>query len=239
MTEIDTRAPTEFPFQSGWANAAAIWLLATAVLGWGCFVAAGRQLSQSADLFWAAVEWQLCFALGLSVVYGVAYYFNRKSGRTLMDIGWRRSCSTAAILGGFLLGLLYSAGAYAGMLAEPEMRDVNPFAVHWVRFALAPLGVYMAFCEEAIMRGYFMQQLERARAGSLLQILLSGACSAVYHALHNPSLIGFVPSFMLFSVHAAIFVAAGRSLTPTIIAHSLYHVLGAPYLLMFAMSQIR
>jgi len=46
------------------------------------------------------------------------------------------------------------------------------------------------------------------------------------------------PSFVLFSIHAALYVLAGRSLTPTIVAHSLYHVLCAPYLLMFAMTQI-
>jgi len=68
-----------------------------------------------------------------------------------------------------------------------------------------------------------------------LQILASGACSASYHALQNPTPMGFFPSFILFSLHAGLYVVSKRSLMPVILTHSLYHVLGQPYLLMMAM----
>jgi hypothetical protein len=53
--------------------------------------------------------------------------------------------------------------------------------------------------------------------------------------LQNPTLEGFIPSFVLFSMHAGLYVLGKRSLTPSIVAHSMYHVLGEPYLLMMAM----
>jgi membrane protease YdiL (CAAX protease family) len=93
----------------------------------------------------------------------------------------------------------------------------------------------MAFAEETMMRGFFMTELQRARVSTWLQVLASGACSAAYHALQNPTLMGFLPSFVLFTLHAGLYVLGKRSLTPTVITHSIYHVLGEPYLLMMAM----
>jgi membrane protease YdiL (CAAX protease family) len=138
---------------------------------------------------------------------------------------------------GVILGSLYVAGVYAGILNDSSMTGVDPFALHWIRFALVPVGVLMAIAEETMMRGFFMTRLSQSRVPTWAQILLSGACSAVYHSFHNLSLIGFMPSFVLFTLHAGLYVFASRSLTPTIIAHSMYHVLCAPYLLMFAMAQ--
>jgi hypothetical protein len=72
-----------------------------------------------------------------------------------------------------------------------------------------------------------------------LQILASGACSASYHSFQNPTLYGFLPSFVLFSMHAGLYVLVKRSLTPVIITHSMYHVFGQPYLLMVALLAMR
>jgi hypothetical protein len=47
--------------------------------------------------------------------------------------------------------------------------------------------------------------------------------------------LGFLPSFVLFSLHAGLYVIGKRSLTPVILAHSIYHVFGEPYLLMLAL----
>jgi membrane protease YdiL (CAAX protease family) len=105
-----------------------------------------------------------------------------------------------------------------------------------VRLALTPLGIFMAMAEETMMRGFFMTELQRAHIPTWMQVFASGACSAVYHALQNPSIIGFLPSCVLFSMHAALYVLGGRSLTPVIVAHSAYHVFGEPYLLMMALA---
>jgi hypothetical protein len=65
-----------------------------------------------------------------------------------------------------------------------------------------------------------------------LQILASGACSALYHTFPNPTLIGDLPSFVLFSLNAGLCVLGERRLTPDFVAHGIYNVLGEPYLLM-------
>jgi membrane protease YdiL (CAAX protease family) len=108
--------------------------------------------------------------------------------------------------------------------------DVTQFT--WTRLMLAPIGIFLAVSEETLMRGLFMTELQHGRVPAWLQILASGACSALYHAFQNPTLIGFLPSFILFSLHAGLYVIGRRSLTPVILAHSIYHVLGEPYRLM-------
>jgi membrane protease YdiL (CAAX protease family) len=189
------------------------------------------------DTFWAAVWWQLSFAVALALILGGIVVTNRVQGISLASMGWRKPAPKLAIFCGVLLGTLYVLGVYAGILNEPKMEHINPFAIHWVRFALIPIGVFMAIAEEIMMRGAFMTYLAQARVPTWAQIVLSGACSAVYHSFHNFTWIGFIPSFVLFSLHALLYVAGQRSLTPPIIAHSMYHVLCAPYLLMFAMVQ--
>ncbi len=108
-----------------------------------------------------------------------------------------------------------------------------------MRVALVPLGVFLAIGEETVMRGFFMTELHKARVSTWLQIFASGACTAFYHALQSPTLLGFFPSFVLFSMHAGLYVLGKRSLTPVVLAHGMYHVGGEPYLLMLALVAIK
>lgn len=96
----------------------------------------------------------------------------------------------------------------------------------------------MAVAEETLMRGLFMNELERGGVATWLQVIAAGACSAVYHAFQNPTLEGFLPSFFLFSLHAGLFVLGERSLTPVFIAHGICNVLGEPYLLMMMLAAL-
>ncbi len=217
-------------------NAVGAWMLGC-ILGFVCFVLVGEQLRGMSDPLWAAVWWQLSFGVGLALIQGVIVAVTRIQHSSLAEIGWQKPTSLKAIIGGVILGGLYVTGVYAGILNDPSMRNVNPFALIGIRFFLIPLGVFMAVAEETLMRGYFMTQLSKASVPPWAQILLSGACSATYHSFHNLTWIGFIPSFLLFSLHAFLYVSGKRSLTPSIIAHSMYHVLCAPYLLMFAMAQ--
>lgn len=218
--------------------ATGIWLLGCLLVGVGCFVLIGERLVRMEDRFLAAVWWQLSFAAALGVILVAILWIQSGRGELLSSLGWRKPTSKWWIGAGVMLGVLYASGVYAGIHETPAMKDVNPFELNWVRFALIPVGVFMAAAEEIMMRGFFMTELERAGVRTGWQILLSGLASAVYHSLHNPTPMGFFPSFVLFSMHAGLYVLAGRSLTPTVVAHSLYHVLCAPYLLMFAMTQM-
>jgi membrane protease YdiL (CAAX protease family) len=218
---------------TAWRNALAITLLGCLFLGLGCFVMLGRILRARMDLFYAAIWQQLGFAVALAVILLVIVIWQRARGSTLRELGWRRPTTRLAMLLAVLLGAMYLWGCYFGAQAVLPGVDVTQF--HWFRLVLAPVGIFMAVAEETMMRGFFMTELERAHVATWVQIIASGACSAAYHALQDPSPLGFVPSFALFSIHAGLYVLGNRSLTPPIIAHSLYHVFGEPYLLMMVL----
>jgi membrane protease YdiL (CAAX protease family) len=225
--------PTTSAFEA-WRSALAITLLGNLVLGLGCFLWLGRYLRARFDLFHAAVWQQVGFTVGLAIILAVILIWQRSRGMSLADLGWRRPTTKLALALSAALAASYLYGSYFG--AQYVLPKVDVLESNWVRFALAPLGIFMAVAEETMMRGFFMTQLHRAGVPTWLQILASGACSASYHTLQNPSLMGFLPSFVLFSLHAGLYVLGRRSLTPTVVAHSAYHVFGEPYLLMMVLT---
>jgi membrane protease YdiL (CAAX protease family) len=167
------------------------------------------------------------------VILSVIVLWQRARGSSLAELGWGRPTTPAALVLAVLLGAAFLAGNYFS--AQRLLPDRDVLELNWVRVALIPLGIFLAFAEETMMRGFFMTELNRAGVSTWLQIFASGACSASYHALQNPTPIGFLPSFILFSLHAGLYVLGRRCLTPVVLTHSLYHVLGEPYLLMLAM----
>lgn len=173
------------------------------------------------------------FGVALAIILGVIVAWQRARGSSLAELGWGKPTTTTALVLAVLLGAAYIGSSSFG--ARYVLPCVDVTELNWVRFALLPLGIFLAIGEETIMRGFFMTELQKGGVATWLQILASGACSASYHALQNPTLIGFLPSFVLFSLHAGLFVLGRRSLTPVIITHSIYHVLGEPYLLMMAL----
>lgn len=216
-----------------WRNCLAITLLGCLLLGLGCFVGLGTFLPQRLTLFEAAVGQQIGFAVGLGLILLVIVLIQHWRGESLRELGWRRPTTATDLVLAILLGGLYLSGSYFG--AKHVLPGENVLAWHGARLFLAPLGIFMAIAEETMMRGFFMTELERARVPVWLQIISSGACSAAYHTIQNPTLEGFLPSFVLFSLHAGLYVLGRRSLTPTCVAHGMYHVFGEPYLLMMAM----
>lgn len=219
-------------------GALAITLLGCLLPGLVCFVLIGRYLRQQVDsrkldLFQAAVWWEVSFMVAMAVILSVIIVWQRSRGSSLAELGWGRPTSVSALILAVLMGAAYlSSSAFAAHYVLPGV-DVTAF--HWSRVALLPVGLFLAIGEETMMRGFFMTELQKARVATWLQIVASGVCSAVYHALQNPTLIGFIPAFVLFSMHAGLYVLGKRSLTPVIITHSIYHILGEPYLLMMAL----
>ncbi len=177
-----------------------------------------------------AVWPKLGFAIAAVFAFVYIVVWQRRRGSSLAELGWGRPTTRLALVLGVILGVAYTSFAYFGARHLLPGVDVTQFT--WTRLLLAPLGIFLAVTEETLMRGLFMTELQRGRVPAWLQILASGACSAVYHSFQNPTLIGFLPSFILFSLHAGLYVLGRRSLTPVILAHSIYHILGEPYLLM-------
>jgi len=216
-----------------WRNAMTMPILGC-VMGWGGFVFLGKFLPSRMEMFQAAVVLQLYFAAALAMILAVIVVWQRRRGLSLADLGWRRPTTITALAIALTLGALYITGAYFG--ARAILKGVDVTEISLVRLVLVPVGIFMAIAEETMMRGFFMTELHRARVSVWLQIIASGACSAVYHSLQNPNLMGFLPSFVLFTLHAGLYVLGGRSLTPVSLAHGIYNALGEPYLLMMAMA---
>lgn len=168
-----------------WGNALAITLLTSLVGGLGCFVLLGKYLLRDVnegrlDLFHAAVWWEVGFTVALALLLGVVVFWQRARGSSLAELGWGRSTTPTALVLAVLLGALFLVGNYFG--ARRLLPGVDVLELSWVRLALAPLGVFLAIGEEALMRGFFMTELHKARVSTWLQIVGSGACSAFYHA---------------------------------------------------------
>jgi membrane protease YdiL (CAAX protease family) len=216
-----------------WRNAMSMTLMGC-LLGWFGFVFLANYLARHFEPFQAAVWLQIGFGAALGGVLAVIVVWQRSRGSSLAELGWRQPTTKTALVIGLTFGALYIWGCYFG--ARSILKDVDVTEFNWTRVALAPLGLFMAISEEAMMRGFFMNELQRARVAVWLQIIASGACSAVYHSLQDPTLIGFLPSFVLFTLHAGLYVLGKRSLTPVIVAHGIYNVFGEPYLLMMAMA---
>jgi membrane protease YdiL (CAAX protease family) len=225
-----------------WRDALAITLLACLLGGLGCFVLLGNYLwrqidAGQLDLFTAAVWWEVGFTVAMAIMLGVIIVWQRSRDSSLAELGWGKPTTPLALVLAVLLGVAFLANCYFG--ARFVLPDVNVTELNGVRIALAPLGIFLAFGEETMMRGFFMTQLHKARVATWLQIVASGACSALYHAFQNPTPMGFLPSFVLFSLHAGLYVLGRRSLIPVVITHSIYHVFGEPYLLMMALEAMK
>ena len=226
----------------GWGEALGITLVGILLAGVGCFMLLGNYLyrqvqEERMDLLHAAAWWEIGFGIAMGLILALIIVWQRAHGSSLEELGWRKPAPPLAYGLAVGLAILFLSGSYFG--TQRVLSDVNILEINGLRLALAPLGIFLAIGEEMMMRGFFMTALHRAGVATWVQILASGACSASYHALQNPTPIGFFPSFVLFSLHASLYVASRRSLTPVILTHSLYHVLGQPYLLMMAMMAMK
>jgi membrane protease YdiL (CAAX protease family) len=243
---MDPQSPTKeirpVSKRRAWRNALAITFLGCVLAGLGCFVLLGNYLrhlieSRQLDLFQAAVWWEIGFTAAMAIILIVIMVWQRSRGSSLAELGWGRPTTTLALALAVFLGFAFLGSSYFG--ARAVLRGVDVTELNWVRLALVPLGIFLAIGEETMMRGFFMTELNKARIATWVQIVASGACSALYHAFQNPTPIGFFPSFVLFSMHAGLYVLGKRSLTPVILTHSIYHVFGEPYLLMMALEVMK
>jgi membrane protease YdiL (CAAX protease family) len=220
--------------REAWRNALGITLLGCLILGVGNFVVLAGYLPRIMDVYPAAAWLQVAFTLSIGIILGLIVAWQRARGSSLAELGWRKPTTLPAIVVGVLLGIGWLGLSFVGIRHFLPRIDVTELT--WLRLVLVPFGIVMAIGEEVMMRGFFMSQLHRARVATWIQILVSSACSALYHGLQNFTLEGILPSMFFFSALAGVFVLGRRSLTPSILAHGLINVFGEPYLLMMVMA---
>ncbi len=219
----------------GWRNALGVTVLGCLIIGLANFMLLAGYLAKAVkDLQLAALLLDIGFAIGMAIILGLIVFWQRSHGETLAELGWRKPTTPLAIILGVVVGVLWLALSYLG--AMHLLPHSNFFAITWIRIVMALLGIFIATAEEIMMRGFFMTQLRRVGVPTWIQIFASGACSAIYHGLQNFTLAGLLPSFILFSILAGIYVLGKRSITPTAIGHSMIHFLGDPYLTMLILA---
>jgi membrane protease YdiL (CAAX protease family) len=216
-----------------WRNALAVTLLGCLLLGLGDFVFLADYLPKFLDLYTAAIWLQIGFTISAAIIFGLIVVWQRNYGSSLGALGWGRPTTGTAIMYGIILAVAWLGLSYMAARKWIPQVDVTEFT--WARLALVPSSIFMAIAEETIMRGFFITQLDRAGVPTWVQIITSGACTALYHGLQNFTLMGLLPSMVFFAALAGIYVLGKRSLTPSTIAHGLINVVGEPYLLMMLM----
>jgi len=209
-----------------WRNALGVAVLLWVVLGVGCF-GVGAQLV--ADRYGHSLDGafvlDLVFLAGVLIVIAAVVGWQRAHGETIRELGWRAPTRTVAIVVAIAFGLVWTASSYA--------RGGDPLAWSWQRPVMAVIGVVLAFGEELAVRGFFLEQLRRGGVPTLLQVLASALVMGVYHGVlgGHYSVSYAIASTVIFGVVSLIFVLGRRSLTPGLIAHTMTHVLGDPYLI--------
>ena len=219
-----------------WRNALGITLLGCLILGLGNFVLAAGYLARTTSLINGALWLSVSFAISFAFILTVIVLWQRAHGESLSELGWRRPTKTIAVILSIALGLVWVGFSYSG--ASYMLPGMNFLELSWIRLIMAVLGIFISTAEEIMMRGFFMTQLQRGGIPAWVQIVASGTCSALYHSLHNFSLMSFLPSLILFTCFAGIFVLGKRSITSTAIGHSLIHILGDPYLTMLILATV-
>ncbi len=227
---------TTFSSWPAWRNALGITLLGFLILGVGNFVLAADFFARKTSLIQGALWLSVSFTASFAFILALIILWQHTQGESLVELGWRKPTRAVAVILSLALGLLWVGFSYSG--ASYLLPEMNFLELTWMRLTMAALGVFISTAEEIMMRGFFMAQLQRGGIPVWIQIIASGASSALYHSLHNFSLMSFLPSLILFTSMAGIFVLGKRSITSTAVGHSLIHILGDPYLTMLILATV-
>lgn len=215
----------------------AIFFLLTTGLSLAYFLLLfAHSLSISSGLAHANLDRVVVLALGGSAVgewifLGLLVLWLRGQGLSLRNLGWRAPTTKRAVLLGMVVAVAYSG---IGFL-NPEI-----FAHAGVLGLLKVIAIISAvtsgLVEEITFRGFVIARLQSVGAPRSVQVLYSGLSYGLVH-LFAFSVVGFGFTFVLGCVFAMIYIRA-RSLTPTIVSHTIIDLIAEPALTMYSLAFI-
>jgi uncharacterized protein len=160
-------------------------------------------------------------------------------GQTFADVGWRQPASTRSWLLAFGLAVLY-----VGAIGTTIGRDVgllSDWSVYRISLAII-LGVSAGVCGELIFRGFLMAQARDAGLGVVPQVIVSSVLFGFalarfgWSGTTDPNIGAIVAvtgaTAVLGAAFAGIYLAAGRSLMPAIVAHTMIDMALQPGILL-------
>ena len=189
------------------------------------------------DLELAAILLVILFFISFSAIFLIVNNYIRFQKRSIFDLGWRRDTTFKAVLLGCLLGVLWSFLGVGGYLQLNPGVDI--FEISFLRIGTVILGCSGAILEDLITRGYVMNELNRFKISSSLQIVFSSCLFALYHTIWNFNILGFIFSLIYGMLLGGLFIYGRRSLTPVILGHSLVFLLSEPFLTLFMLESIQ
>ena len=224
MPTPPTPPPHPIPASTAWLRAGGMGFILWMVLGIACFgIGATEVYERLGTSIHAAFVLDMIFVAGFLLVAAVTITWQRRTGGTLADLGWRRPFRKRAMVAAVIFGVLWTALTYA------EAGD--PLTTAWQRIPMILAAPVLAFGEE-VARACLMDSLHRGGVSVWLQILVGGVVMASYHGFigGNYSVTYAISSFVMFGLLSRIYVWGGRSLTPVLVGHALPHLLGDPSL---------
>lgn len=175
------------------------------------------------------------FAVVFALVAAGTVRWVRARGGSLADLGWRSPTRVSAVIGAACFGVFWAGFNVMGYVHQVDA-TADPMELSLLRLGTAIGGLLIACCEDLVGRGFVMNHLKAAGAGTWRQVLVSSAIFALYHSVWTLSVPGFIASFVFGLILAGFFVWGRRSLTPVIVAHGLALLLGEPFLTMFMLA---
>lgn len=177
------------------------------------------------------------------LLFGAAWIILGLRGQNLRSIGWKMSSSIWGWLLGFVFGVLYAGFTVMGMIhaGAPVLTDWSVFRI----LVALGIGISAGICEETVFRGFVMSQANDGGAHWTVQILLSAVLFGLAHMgwgglnghVQMAQMIGAMSATAILGLMLAItYLASGRSLTPTIIAHATIDIVIEPWLLLYAVT---
>lgn len=228
-----------------WRNVGVITIVFCLVFGVLNFCLLTPYVAQRMSVRPAAALVSGIFGLSSTIIIIGIIIWLRYKNRSLRDLGWGKPTKFVAVVIGVLFAL-----ALSGMIFMNNRRlgvEFNLWEISIVRI-VGILGTVIAggFAEEIAMRGLIMTELNRIGVKNWVQILVSSLCFASYHNLQFLFVnfesvifaIGMVISTFMGCIFAGIYLLGQRSLTPSIVSHSLVNIIVEPYHIMAYLSVI-
>ena len=164
----------------------------------------------------------------LVVALVLSLWIRRQSIRS-SDIGFIRPSRLATMVPALLFAVLYATWT----LTIPEVRS-NALELSSFKLWGAAVSVFAAVVEEAVFRGFLMNELARAGNSPTVQVMVSAVGFALVHL--GFGLWGIMCTSIMGAVLAIAYLWNGRSLAAPIVAHCLINLIIEPWLLLYVIT---
>ena len=181
-----------------------------------------------AEALWVGYDKSYYYAFWLSIVAlylvsaGIVFYFMRRSGITLSDIGLYATRRSSLTIVAALVGLGLAAVVFRIVVSYANTDDLG-FQIGWPvttaqRLFWIPIYICAGFFEELVYRGFAIPALRGKNIQTWLAVFITSAAFSLIHGAADWLMTGL--TFLLGVAFASIFLWR-RNLAQVMIIHAL------------------